>query len=314
MKPLVSIIIPSYNHEQYIRQAVESVLQQTYSNIELVIIDDGSKDKTLQILKDINDDRMQIIRQKNQGAHTAINRGLELSRGQYLTILNSDDVYENNRLEIIVNEMEKHKDISLVATWINVINEKGESLGIKRGWDNMEPWPLEHPEKSYKGTHDFRLNLLQGNFIATTSNAVVRREAYQKAGGMRNFRFAHDWDFFLRILFSGNGLLINKPLVNYRVHSKNTITSNRRWMLFEICLILAIYIPLYASSYLIRRSRDGKEIERLYESINLQKNDKTFWLILMYLEAQKQRGILTPENILMDDEKLRQYFMRYIIE
>lgn len=98
--PCISVIIPAYNHEPYIAAALQSVLQQTFGDFELIVIDDGSKDNTWYEIQQIVDTRLRAFRQENRGAAATINRGIEMARGRYVTILNSDDVYHPERLAL----------------------------------------------------------------------------------------------------------------------------------------------------------------------------------------------------------------------
>ena len=99
----ISVIIPAYNHEKYIIDAVNSVLNQSYQDFEIIIVNDGSTDSTEQKILSIHDQRIQYVCQKNSGAHSAINRGISLSQGEYISILNSDDLYLPKRLETCLN-------------------------------------------------------------------------------------------------------------------------------------------------------------------------------------------------------------------
>ena len=196
---LISVVIPSYNHEKYISEAIKSVLGQDYSNFELIIIDDGSQDNSDKIITSFKDSRIKYIKQENSGAHASINRGLEVSSGDYLSILNSDDVYTRNRFKEMSKILDTNKSIDFICSYIEIINQNGKKLGIKEGFKNLDPWPMQNPEKTFKKTNDFKKNLLMSNFIATTSNMFFRRNVYDTIGGMRNLRFAHDWDFALRV-------------------------------------------------------------------------------------------------------------------
>lgn len=103
--PKISVIIPLYHHEKYIEEAIYSVLEQTFSDFELIIINDGSTDKSEEVVKSIKDDRIKYCYQDNQGAHNTINRGIQLAQGEYVSILNSDDVYYKNRfVELLEHE------------------------------------------------------------------------------------------------------------------------------------------------------------------------------------------------------------------
>lgn len=311
--PLVSVIIPSYNHEKFIKECIDSVLNQTYKNFELIIIDDGSKDKTSEILNKYDDSRMQIIYQENVGAHNTINRGLALAKGEYLTILNSDDVYMKNRLELIVNYLMKNPEVSLVSTYIEIINSDSKKLGIKEAWRNMEPWIIQHKDKSFIQTDDAVKNLIMTNYISTTSNMMFSRKLYESIGGMRNLRFAHDWDFALRAAECGQCIVIEKPLMKYRIHSTNTISTNRKHMLFEICWMYAVNIHRFEGKKIFEGDFI-KGFEELAESMNFQGNDKLVWMIMSFLNSAKNRHIAEPELILLEDKELRESLFKYIVE
>lgn len=311
---LVSVIIPSYNHAEYLPYAMESVLTQSYKNIQLIVIDDGSIDLSVDYLKQIKDPRYSFFCQENQGAHAAINRGLQLASGEFLTILNSDDVFYPNRIQNLMTEFQKHPEIELLSTWIEVIDATEKQLGIKQGWHNLEPWPIDHPELSYKQTDDFLLNLLMGNFVATTSNIMMRRSLYDKVGGMRNLRFTHDWDFLLRAAACAKCKLVAEPLMKYRVHESNTISSDRAWMLFEICWVLAANLHRVEGLQIFSNAEPKKnleDLERIYESINLQGNDKVFWVMRALIHSLRSAGVENSEELLLEDG-LREKLIGYI--
>lgn len=312
--PLLSIIIPSYNHEKYIAEAIRSVLKQTYTNWELIIVDDGSKDNSVTIIKGFENERIKLIQQENSGAHNAINRGLEASQGEYLAILNSDDYFSPQRFAIMIHYMEEHHEIGFACSYIQVVDDNGKKLGVKEGWKNMEPWLLEHPELSFCGTEDFKTNLLISNFTSTTSNFLFRRNIYEKIGGMKNLRFVHDWDFALRAAAITKCKIFEKPLMNYRIHQTNTISSNRKWMLFEIIWIWAVHLQAFYIQLSFNEQDGYSGIIKLVESLNLQKNDKLFWILKTFIEGEKARGIKCPEEILLENSELRNSLLDYIIE
>lgn len=313
---LLSVVIPSYNHALYISDAIKSVINQTYQNWELIIVDDGSKDNSIEIIEKFaqKDSRIQLVVQENAGAHNAINRGLDMAKGKYLAVLNSDDIYEKNRFSIMIDEMENNPQIGFMCSYITVINDKGKKLGVKEGWKNMEPWQVPHPELSFKSTDSFKKNLLMTNFTSTTSNFLFRRSLYEKIGGMRNLRFAHDWDFALRAAEVTECKMIEKPLMQYRVHDSNTISSNRKWMLFEIAWMWAANLEKFYGTLIFKTQSDKEDIFTLVESLNLQGNDKIFWIIKSFIDAQRKLGVEHPEEILLDDDELRNKLLAYVVE
>ncbi len=312
---LVSIIIPSYNHARYIDAAIESALGQTYEHIEAIVVDDGSSDDSLNHLVKIKDPRFSFYAQENQGAHVAINRGLGLASGEFLAILNSDDVFHPDRIQELIEEFREDPELELLSTWIEVIDATGQQLAIKEGWHNLEPWPIEHPELSFQQTDDFGLNLLRGNFVASTSNILMRRSLYNKIGGMRNLRFAHDWDFLMRAAACAKCKLIPKPLLKYRVHETNTISSDRAWMLFDICWVLAANLHRFEGKRIFNSSDPEKSMQdlvTLYESINFQGNDKVFWAMRAFIQSLRSQGVENAEELLLENNELRGKLMGYV--
>lgn len=309
----VSVIIPLYNHEHYIKDAIESVLSQTYKNIELIVIDDGSKDNSLNVARSFKDERITVISQDNTGAHNTINRGLQIATGDYLTILNSDDLYEKNRLEKCVGYIQSETDVHLVCSYIKIINESGNVLGVKKGWENMEPWSFPNKDKTFAKDRDFTRNLLMSNFISTTSNMLFTRELFKDIGGMRNLRFAHDWDFALRAAEHTKCAIINDSLMRYRIHGTNTIKTNRKHMLFEICWIYAANLHRFEGSCIFNNNNET-DFEEMAESINVQGNDKLVWLLRSYINSAKKKGIIEPELDLLDRQELRESLFKYIVE
>jgi glycosyltransferase involved in cell wall biosynthesis len=313
---LVSVVIPSYNHEQYIRAAIESVLSQTYDNIELIIVDDGSSDNSLEIIREFEGLSIKVIEQKNRGAHNAINRGLDTAEGEYLAILNSDDVFHPDRLTQCVARLREGR-AELVASYLEVIDQSGNTLGIKQGWKNMLPWDIPNYENTFASTDDFALNLLASNFVATTSNLVFTRRLYGELGGMRNLRFTHDWDFLLRAAAKFQCCLTPAPLVKYRIHDSNTISSNRPWMLFEICWVLAAGLRLFEGIRLYAGDSEDDwvaDANLIRNSIQLQGNDKVFWMIRQFVNSQLAKGVEDADVLLLDNPNLRQPFIDAIVD
>jgi len=310
---LISVVIPSYNHEQYIKQAVESVLCQSYQRLELIVVDDGSTDASIDYLRSINDPRFKLLEQDNSGAHNAINRGLSIAQGEVLSILNSDDVFHTDRLKECIANL--NDDIDLVASWITLIDKKGKVLGVKRGWHNMLPWRIEPPNHKINEIDEFALNLLMSNFVSTTSNMVFTRKLYEMIGDMRNLRYAHDWDYLLRAVRSFRCRLIEEPLLQYRTHQTNTISSNRPWMLFEICWIFAVHLKYFTAKIFPRPvSPDDltKELNFLAKSINTQGNEKVLWMLSQYFNESEMNGEDAAAEELLDDEDMRAAFIRFI--
>lgn len=266
--PEISVIIPSYNHAAYIGKAVESVLGQTLRDLELVVIDDGSRDASLQVLAGFDDPRLKVIAQPNQGAHAAINRGIRESSGRCLAVLNSDDYYAPTRLEQALAALQSTPTPGLVCSHIQVIGSDGQLLGVKHGYKDLEPWLLAQPERSFRAGDNLRAALLTENFAATTSNYVFSRAVFEQVGPFRPLRYAHDWDFALRATRRAPLALLPEPLVYYRIHASNTIRENQTAMVFEICWILAVHLPAAIQAGPLAESPADTWIDPLLHSIH----------------------------------------------
>jgi len=241
--PEISVIIPSYNHAAYIGHAVESVFAQSHTDFELIVVDDGSTDNSLDILSGFSDPRLRVLTQPNQGAHAAINRGLREATGAYLAILNSDDLYHPLRLEKTLAVFKADRQVGLVGSYIDIIDQDGKFLGTKHGYADASPWPLEAPERSFRAGNNLHKALLTENYWSTTSNFVFPRRWFESVGEFRPLRFTHDWDFALRMAKVARMILLPEVLMRYRVHATNTIRNDRAAMIFEICWCLAAHLP-----------------------------------------------------------------------
>lgn len=240
--PLVSVIIPAYGHAKYIQATIESVLHQSLSDLELIVIDDASPDDTWSILSDFHDPRLRLFRNDfNLGAHATINRGLELSRGRYIAILNSDDVYHPDRLRRLVEVAIQGYDF--IVTSVVPIDGDGQRIEVP-----SHPWNhWYHGLKDHLARYgDPVRSLCAGNFTVSTSNFFFKRSILDKVGKFRSYRYVHDYDFALRIAFNFSNrfkVLMNEPLLYYRVHPFNTIQENALAAERERLKLLAWWIP-----------------------------------------------------------------------
>ncbi len=217
---LISVIMPVYNSEKYVVDAIKSVLNQTYHNIELIVIDDFSTDGTASIVKELSqmDSRIKFhINNKNLGVSAARNKGVSLSRGDWIAYLDSDDMWTDNKLEKQYNLINV-KNVDFVFTGSSFVNEKGKSL----------EWTLGVPEKiTFK-------ELLKQNVISCSS--VLIKKHYVEKYKMDRDDIHEDFGTWLRILKSGTydennscGMYaygINEPLLIYRI-SSNSKSGNK---------------------------------------------------------------------------------------
>lgn len=311
MMPRVSVVIPSYNHARYVSEAIGSVLNQTEADLELIVVDDGSTDQSLQIIHTFPDRRLRVIAQTNQGAAAAINRGLRESSGHYLAILNSDDVYDPQRLEKLSAKLEADPSVGLLGSHIEVVDSNGKSLGVKHGYLDLSPWPLEAPERSFRAGSDLRAALLTENYFATSSNFVFSRDWFTRTGEFRNLRYTHDWDFALRVAHITQVALLPEPLMQYRVHAANTIRENHAAMIFEICWCLAAHLPHSEAWQSSVSSVEAEYLDRLLHSIYTFNCDRILNVLLTMRIADNPTLAL---QLLERDNPCRTACMQYITQ
>lgn len=212
--------MPAYNHERFVAASINSVLEQTCSDLELVIIDDGSTDNTAKIIGGYDDPRLRYHFQDNQDAFNALNEGLEKAEGQFIAIINSDDVYHPRRLERCLQEHES-SGARFIFSDVTPINDNGEEL-INHPWQQWHQGNRDY----YFEESDLYRGFLHGNFMVTTSNVFMTRELQQQVGGFTNLRYLHDYDFVFRLLLAAEAqtcYLADERLLSYRIHDGNTL-------------------------------------------------------------------------------------------
>lgn len=309
--PKVSVVIPSYNHAAYIAEAVNSVLAQSETDLELIVVDDGSTDESLQVLAGFSDPRLRVFSQSNQGAHAAINRGLREARGTYFAILNSDDAYHPERLEKALRVLEAQPQIGLLGTHIEIIDAEGKTLGIKHGYKDCSPWLLEQPERSFRAGENLHAALLTENYWATTSNFIFPRFWAERIGEFRPLRYAHDWDFALRMAKVAQLELLPQPLVRYRAHPRNTIRENIAAMIFEICWCLAVHLPRNtADSHFFSEQPIEQQVDQLLHSIYTFDCDRVLTVMMLQLGAHPEQAM----DLLDPHDPVRARYLEFILQ
>lgn len=297
-RPRVSVVIPLYNHEKFVREAIESVLAQSFSDFELIVINDGSTDRSEGIVKEIRDDRIAYFAQANQGAANTINRGIGLAKGEYVSILNSDDVYHPNRLAEAVRLLEADRDVQAVFSYVEMIDEQGASLRIVRGAE--ENWSSHDPDTSFKGANDIVLDLLAGNFLMSTSNLFCRRSVFETIGLFSNLRFTHDYEFFLRLCHRCEVRVIENPLLRYRVHAANSLKASEAGVKFEIGVLLTEVLANGGMDRVYRHEpREEVALTKLFNSVATCDTEKMMMTLLLsaYRRGNDNQGLFKGTKV-----------------
>lgn len=205
--PLVTVVIPTFNRRHLIEEALDSVFAQSFTDYEVVLVDDGSTDGTETLVKKKYGERLRYIRQENQGISGARNTGIANASGKYVAFLDSDDKWLPQKLARQVAYMEAHPEIGLLSTKL-----ARYELGDK---SEVEICPVDFPK-------DFQM-LLTGNNNVPTTTTMVRKECFEKSGIFdRSLPVAEDWDLWLRIAEHYGLACVDEVLAEHRDHSQKT--------------------------------------------------------------------------------------------
>ncbi len=205
--PRVSIVIPAYNMAEYTSRCVKSILNQTYKNIEIIVVDDGSKDNTkAEMLK--FGDRIKYVCKENGGACSARNFGARLAQGKYIGFLDCDDMYLPQKVELSVKFLEQNPDYGFVYSNLYYVDKDDKIFRLHAPWF----------KRQYQGR--IKTKLILGNFVGNPT-VIMRKDCLDKVGLYReDIFFPADWDMWLRISEQFKAGYINKPLCSYRIVSQ----------------------------------------------------------------------------------------------
>jgi alpha-1,3-rhamnosyltransferase len=212
--PLVSVLIPCYNHENYVEYAINSVLNQTYKNIELIVINDGSTDNSHCIIENLlKENNFQYYKQDNKGLIHTIEILRSLAKGKYISLLASDDAFLSNKIEILVNYLEKKPQYCMVYSNMYLINLKNEIIGnIKDG--GKEGFIFE--------------DLLCGNFFINGLTTLINRDVYIKYDYEKGY--IEDLQMWLKMAKENKIGFVDEYLALYRIGNTLSLSHNIKKM------------------------------------------------------------------------------------
>jgi glycosyltransferase involved in cell wall biosynthesis len=262
--PKVSIVIPAYNAMKYLPETVESVFQQTFNDYEVIIVNDGSQDNIESWFAELNHPKARLITQKNQGLSGARNTGIINSQGEYVALLDADDLWVPTKLEKQVKLLDQSTEAGLIYTWMALIDEKGLPTGrLFSAEDEGRIW-----EK-----------LLEFNVVGCGSVPLIRRSCFDKVGLFdRNLRsYVEDWDLWLRMAPYYDFKVVKEPLVFYRQLSSS---ASKNW-------------EAMAVSYQIVLDKNFKDIPQEKQFLKARSNG----FINLYLAWKPLQGLTPQPNI-----------------
>lgn len=204
---LISVIIPVYNGEKTIRETIESVLNQTFRDFELIILNDGSQDSTLEVVSSIQDSRLKVFSHPNAGLAASRNRGTFHAVGEYISFIDADDLWTPDKLETQLKALQDNPEAAVAYSWTNYIDESGQFL--RRGG-------------YLTANGDVYAKLLVVDFLENGSNPLIRRQALIQVGGFdESLPAAEDWDILLRLAAQYSFVAVPYPQILYRVSASS---------------------------------------------------------------------------------------------
>lgn len=220
--PTISVVIPAYNAQATITKTIESVRQQTYSDLEIIVINDGSSDRTAEIVNNIKEQRIKLFNYPNGGVATARNRGIAKARGEYIAFLDADDFWTEDKLELQLQALIENPDAGVAYSWTYFLYQEDICYPSE---------PVYHRGNVYP-------QLLTKNFIHHGSNPLIRREAIAFVGEFApSFPHCADWDYYLRLAAKYDFVVVPKHQIYYR-QSANSMTSKIDDIERQLCQML----------------------------------------------------------------------------
>lgn len=228
--PLVSIVVPCYKHEAFVAQCLDSIFHQTYKELEIIVIDDASPDDSARIIDEIVKKPAfikrfagrvtYIARKDNKGAHHTINEGLALAKGDYVAIVNSDDLYVQDRFTLMIAAMQE-RGASFAFSQVGFVDEHGN----EQDDTNDDYYNLSRVQKNIADFPTVGFALLGSQCSLSTGNFLFTRQLLEKIGLFADLKYCHDWDFILKALLVEEPLYIERVLYLYRIHSSNSFRA-----------------------------------------------------------------------------------------
>jgi len=271
----ISVIMSVYNGERYLRGAIDSILNQTFSNFEFIIIDDGSTDSSADIVRNYIDSRIRFIQQKNEGLAVALNRGIELAKGKYIARMDADDISHPDRLRLQYDYMRNHNDVDILGGQAYLVDGNGAVVGEK-----LKPTAPEVIRRAI----EYASPLIHPTYL-------VKANVYHELGGYRvHFPVGQDYDFLLRAFDAGKSIAnIDQYLLYYRVNTKSSRPARDRYQMFVTRIALKVHR---------QRVRRGCEDSKILMKLGNSPVDASFrfsfagrYRTFLLFKAKREKGV-----------------------
>jgi len=293
--PLISIIMSSYNHEKFISIAIESVLNQTINNLELIIVDDSSKDNSRRIIQNYSkkDSRIKILfHEKNKGIAKTLNDGLEIAKGKFISFIASDDVWSRDKLEKQVEILKKNENL-IVWSEGKIIDADGNPTG--KLFTHM------HDASKKKKSGNIFKELIQANFIFGSS-LIFKRENAKSFIFNTALKYLNDYQFVVDLARRYEYFFIPEPLAMYRIHGGNTILLDKEGWQIDQIIINDYFLNKYSDeisksvkSKICLRSgiifssmgKKSKAMQYVYNAIKANPFNPDYFFYLFFISTNK---------------------------
>jgi len=277
-EPLVTIYITNYNYDRFLKQSIESVLSQTYDNIELIIIDDGSTDSSKSIIKNYeNHKNLTIVYQKQLGLNASNNTALKIAKGDYIIRLDADDYFDTSAVKKLINVIHKDKDTALVFPDYHIVDENNTIIRTVR-------------------RHNFNNEVTLFDQPAHGACTLIRKNILDQIGGYDSqFDRQDGYDLWLKIINNFKVKNINEPLFSYRQHNNNLTKDDSQLLRVRAKIkakhvIKEKYKPLDVLCIIPIR---GKEIDKLSNPLEVLGNKLLYeWTVQAALNSKKLNKII----------------------
>lgn len=295
-QPLISVILPVYNSQKYIEQSINSILNQTYKNFELIIINDGSTDNSETIIKNISDSRIVYVYQKNQGLANTLNNGLKIAKGDFIARQDHDDISYAARFEKQIDYFIKHPKCGLLGTWASVVDETGKKINHYH----------QHPTSNF----DLKLFLLFDNPFVHTS-VMFKKEIVTNCGKYNELLngLVQDFEYWFRISKTYQVANLPEVLIDYRQLSSGMSFTEKNYT--SIVQEQSYnHIKSFANS---TDSDSSKLLSQFFHGTNKGTNKKHEINNALHLlkKIAKQFNVAITENELNKNLKKYKYLFEY---
>lgn len=264
MTPIVSVIIPNYNHAPYLKERIDSVLNQTYQDFEVIILDDCSPDNSVEVIEQYRNNphvtHIVINEQNTRNTFIQWERGISLAKGSYIWIAESDDVAEPELLETLVSQLEQHPNACVAFCHSQMIDSNSKPLDM-----TWHPHGSSGQTVVYEGDRYNRRKMLVKNHIYNASMVVFRKSVFSMIpSDYKAYRYCGDWLFWTYVCMHGQVIEVCRQLNRYRQHQVKVTNQSKKngGMWRDLGGIMRTYIDLFHLDSLQKRCLRGRWSKR----------------------------------------------------